>query len=109
MKTKYTPGPWEMQIKSFGYQIIIGDYALFSWEPRRAAGYDYAFVPTKRPEDNEQYYNGLLVAAAPDLYEAAIEICESFPLSSKSTVDMKLFLESIEKLRQAIMKAKGEK
>jgi hypothetical protein len=73
MKTKYTPGPWE--IKSINFeelQIVSPEYVIATMETGTLIN-DEKF-------EKEQKANALLIASAPDLLEALKMAKEFFEL-----------------------------
>lgn len=66
---KHTPGPWRAVQRSFGYPDVEGGPERHLWDIEAEAGEPVAMGTLAR--ENEA--NARLVAAAPDLLEAAVE------------------------------------
>lgn len=78
MTVKHTPGPWALETlrTSCGICHKVGPFPGIrdNDEPRHACL--YADYPSKHnPADAELEANARLIAAAPDLLDAAIEFC----------------------------------
>ena len=87
MNTKHTPGPWEL--------LYTGEI----WSNRG----HIAKAPNQHPSDKA---NARLIAAAPDLLEAAEEIVNS-AIRHQGSSDMRVTAHAMRLLQAAIAKATG--
>lgn len=91
-KQKHTPGPWELGIDDHLQEVTSLDGVVCQL-------YEYGEIkPAKRMRNSEA--NARLIAAAPDLLEACINV------TGEPAADMPY--TTYEKLLQAIKKATGE-
>ncbi len=101
MKAKHTPGPWELEEWEFDYGPT-GDFSIYqsrSKTPRMPIACVQLPFNGKRTEANAR-----LIAAAPELLEAAIELKDvcNRPSAARTRA------EAWRKLDAAITKATGE-
>jgi hypothetical protein len=88
-ETKFTPGPWEY---------------------KQTSGYDYGSTTYWLPgicTNVDKEANAHLIAAAPDLYAACEQLLMDEDSISERT-DLVSTCESLEKIKAALAKARGE-
>lgn len=105
MSTQHTPGPWASsdQFRDEGAPLFVATMARTGNERRIVCRISNKV--SGRPLEDEDYANARLIAAAPDLLEAAQKV-----LSNKRGEDDWLILAvHCQELAAAIAKATGEK
>lgn len=121
--SKHTPGPWEARdVAGAGWQIYgnpgpmlggpwgpNGEGPINTWglvrDPRLVIAYERWIQFPPNGWEDMQNDNARLIAAAPELLEALIDLVEK---SNACDGGFWVCKESIEKSRAAIVKAKGE-
>ena len=93
MTEKFTPGPWVIEQHNFMAPEISGN-----GRPVARALYDIW------SEDPEVDANAALIATAPELYEALVELSRVYELGDFDTE----FKPALEQARAALKKARGE-
>ena len=102
--SKHTKGPWIASDNGPAFDSYI--HAL---KNKGDAFKFVAMVPLKT-NPKETRANAQLIAAAPDLLEAAINVLETYPIPTITGASQyKLFASALTDLRNAIKKARGEK
>lgn len=91
--TNHTPGPWSYRNNGEDYSIEADKKTLAY--VRVSDHWDLPHIIT----DQESKANAQLIAAAPNLLEAAIAVCEAFDLYEDSGA------KQLYQLKQAIIKA----
>jgi hypothetical protein len=101
-ETKWTPGPWTLV-------DVTGDEIAITTEARMADDIIpivEVLIDWNEPLESEQQANALLIAAAPELYEAlerALNWLSSYPGQGTMGID-----GPYEQARSALAKARGE-
>lgn len=116
MNAQYTPGPWQFGIRGAGFQTA--ELATVFQIPRMPTedglGQGWAYISADKPcyelSAEEREANGRLMAAAPDLLEAAytaLECLVGCVLPAGGCDDEAAIREAADLLKAALSKAKG--
>ncbi len=97
-KPKRTPGPWTIPTPSMGFSAIHGPNGELIF------GLAAGSAEEKRPDDVCDA-NARLIAAAPELYEAAARALEEM---CRTTAPRTSFTDAVDALDAALSKARGE-
>jgi hypothetical protein len=106
MKAKYTPGPWEAENNGQFWEIVPKNRV--SAQPYRIG--DVCASDPENPNSGIQEANARLIAAAPELLEALLELDEAYCRAgtnltrSERAEDRRRLM----KARAAVAKATGE-
>lgn len=73
METKWTPGPWPIKPTGDFKRIVIGDGLV-----EGPGGYEVAEVYSDDCDRDEAMANAHLIAAAPDLYAALVDLMAAY-------------------------------
>lgn len=104
---KFTPGPWRLSMES--KRIIKKDFSAIGSN-------DGFLIASSMGRDDSGFYasddeadaNALLIAAAPDLYEAATDALNVLDRSMDKPPSHNQIMAVLEKLSAALAKARGE-
>lgn len=101
MSIKYTPGPW--LISTIPFEINNADSAAAIYGPFNKGGSPLIADVSRSTGDDSAYANAKLIAAAPDLLDAAKEALRL--LNALEAADGSLYPEARTLLEKAIQRA----
>ena len=103
-ETKFTPGPWQLVQAEYSDSGRYVEPRVFSY----ADPDDPKIICSMAVRDGTtEEANGLMVAAAPDLYEALSELIDALPSAEDMRARGKQEGPSLRKARAALAKANG--
>ena len=116
MDAQYTPGPWQFGIRESGFRTaeLATLFQIPTLPTEDGKGQTWAYISADKPcfelTAEEREANGYLMAAAPDLLEAAYTALECLIgclLPAVGCDDGAAIREATDMLKAALAKAKG--